>query len=398
MTNNVDHQLKVSHSKDESSRQNFVQGMRSYILNDLSGYMRTVWDKKTEPNFIKSKGCSPIDGPAIHKTIKNETIFKFYSSMRCNAQEMVWRSVIPGIEREREDLAQRAKILSQSGLTAKGTVSSYADFKVPQYTSELDVHLMPGNYHEEHIDYDVTQGAIYDNGLSVFSFGLLGDRMEDITNSVSTFFKARYSNIQPTKILDLGCTLGHSTLPWKARYPDSEVHGIDVAGPCVRYAHARAQSYGVESHFHQMDAELTEFADNSFDIVYSCMFLHEIPLKHIKGIFKEAYRILKPGGIMLHYELPPNSRTSNYDGFYLDWDSYYNKEPFYKAFRDADVKSECDAAGFKGRSFFEHVAPSINLYGKDALLDAARNDESNKNSNVGRFGDGVMWYFFGAQK
>ena len=35
-------------------------------------------------------------------------------------------------------------------------------------------------------------------------------------------------------ILDLGCTVGHSTLAWKERYPDAEVHGIDVGAPCVR--------------------------------------------------------------------------------------------------------------------------------------------------------------------
>ena len=49
MTENVDHDLKVSHTKDERSRQHFVQGMRSYVLNDLSGHMKTVLDRKVEP-------------------------------------------------------------------------------------------------------------------------------------------------------------------------------------------------------------------------------------------------------------------------------------------------------------------------------------------------------------
>ena len=274
MTENVDHDLKVSHTKDERSRQHFVQGMRSYVLNDLSGHMKTVWDRKVEPEFEKINGRAPADGPEIHKTFKSDTIFKFYSAMRCNTQEMVWRSVMPAIEREGRDLSRRAQVLSQSGDKAQGTVETDPKFQVPRYVSELDVHLMPGNYHEERIDYDVTQGAVFDNGLSVFTFGLLGERMEDITDSVSTFFQERYPDEQPKKILDMGCTLGHSTLPWKARYPDAEVHGLDVGGPCVRYAHARAQSYGVTAHFHQMDAEHTNFEDESFDVVYSCMFLH----------------------------------------------------------------------------------------------------------------------------
>ena len=81
---------------------------------------------------------------------------------------------------------------------------------------------------------DFVKGAVYDNGLSVFAMGLLGPNMDDITQSVSTFFAARYPDFKPKRILDLGCTIGHSTLAWKDRYPDAEVHGIDVAAPCVR--------------------------------------------------------------------------------------------------------------------------------------------------------------------
>ena len=394
----IDHDLKVSRKSEETSRQHFVKGMRSYILNDLAGHMRTVWENKTEPKFEKLNGRKPVDGPEIHKTIKSETIFKFYSSLRCNTQEMVWRSVLPAIDRERKDLADRVKSLSQSEDKAQGTLNLDPKLNVPKYTSDLDVHLMPGNYHEEGIEDDVAQGSLYDNGLEVFSFGLLGNRMEDITTSVSTFFKEKNPDIKPKKILDMGCTTGHSTLPWKDQYPDAEIHGIDVGGPCVRYAHGRAQSYGVTAHFHQMDAEFTNFEDETFDIVYSCMFLHEVPLENIKSIFKEANRILKPGGVMIHYELPPNSIMSAYDGFYLDWDSYYNKEPFYKAFRDTDAKKEVLAAGFQEETFFTHVCPSLNLYGHEAVMHAVQSDQKNNNSQVGRFGDGVMWYFFGARK
>jgi ubiquinone/menaquinone biosynthesis C-methylase UbiE len=398
MENSIDHELRITRNSDETSRQHFVKGMRSYILNDLAGHMRTVWTKKTEPKFEKLNGRKPDNGPEIHKTIKSETIFKFYSSLRCNTQEMVWRSVLPAINRERHELAKKVNHLSKSEDKAKGTMSLNPKLSIPKYTAELDVHLMPGNYHEEKIKDDVAQGSLYDNGLEVFSFGLLGKRMEDITTSVSTFFKKKYPTITPEKILDMGCTTGHSTLPWKDRYPNAEIHGIDVGGPCIRYAHGRAQSYGVTAHFHQMDAEFTNFEDETFDIVYSCMFLHEVPLKNIKAILKEAYRVLKPGGIMIHYELPPNSIMSPYDGFYLDWDSYYNKEPFYKAFRDADAKKEITEAGFNTNSFFTHVCPSLNLYGREAVMQAVENAQENNASNVGRFGDGVMWYFFGAVK
>jgi len=398
MTENIDHDMKVDFSRDEHARQHFVMGMRSYVLNDLAGQMRTVFEKKVEPAFVRSKKRKPADGPEVHKAMKDETLFKFYSNLRCNTQEAVWRSVIPGVEREAEDLVRRAQVLGQSTEKASGTLTIDPNFTVPRYISELDIHLMPGNYHEEHIPGDVSQGAIFDNGLSVFAMGLLGPRMEDITQSVSKYFALRNPDFKPKKILDLGCTLGHSTLPWKDRYPEAEVYGIDVGAPAVRYAHARAQSYGIDAHFAQKDADSSGFEDESFDIIYSCMLLHEVPEKNIRKIFKEAHRMLKPGGVMIHYELPPNNLMSPYDGFYLDWDAYYNKEPFYKPFRDMDPTEVCATAGFKKQDFFNFVAPSLNFYGEDALKKAVREDKASADSNVGRFAEGVKWFTFGAWK
>jgi len=400
MTENVDHDLKVDYSRDEMARQHFVSGMRTYVLNNLSNGMRTVYNKKVEPNFKKKNKRVPKTAPEIHKALKDETIFKFYSSMRCNTQEMVWRSVIPGIERQAEDLSAKTKVLAQSTQKANGTLTLDPKLAIPRYTADLDVHLMPGNYHEEHIPDDVSQGAIFDNGLSVFAMGFLGPRMDDITQSVSTYFTKRYPDFKPKTILDMGCTLGHSTLPWKQRYPSAEVTGIDVGAPSVRYAHGRAQSYGVSANFAQKDAEHTAYPDESFDVIYSCMFLHEVPKKNIRNIFKEAYRMLKPGGVMLHYELPPNKMLSAYDSFYLDWDSFYNKEPFYKAFRDSDPQEECTAAGFKKNKYFQYVAPSLNFYGESAIIKAIADAKANTEgeNHMGRLVDGVQWFTFGAWK
>ena len=85
------------------------------------------------------------------------------------------------------------------------------------------------------------------------------------------------------------------------------------------------------------------------------MFLHEVPSKGIKLILKEAKRLLKPGGLMLHMELPPNKMLDPYNSFYLDWDSYYNKEPFYKPFRDMVPEKVCLEAGFSKNKYVEFI-------------------------------------------
>jgi ubiquinone/menaquinone biosynthesis C-methylase UbiE len=356
--------------------------------------MRTVWDGDVEPEFRRRQKRTPKDGPEVHKAIRGNEYFKFYSSLRVTAQDMVWQSVFPPLERNREALKSTAGRLAGR----KGSLKLKSGFEVPRYVSAIDVHLMAGNYDGEYEPDDLAAGALYDNGLAVFSFGLMGQNLDDIGQSIAGFVRLKYPGFKPRKILDLGCTIGHNTGSWKDQFPAAEVHGIDVAAPCLRYAHARAEAQGRAIHFTQMNAELLEFPDASFDVVFSSMFLHEVPTKGIEKIMAEAYRVLKPGGLMLHMELPPNSQLSPYDAFYLDWDSAYNNEPFYKPFRDLSPEGLCRRAGFDANKYVQFVIPSVGWYGEKVWREAATQPRDVDNDKTGRLSDGILWYCFGAWK
>ncbi len=308
---------------------------------------------------------------------------------------MVWDAVRPTLEREADKLTDTATTLSQAEVG--GTLALDPDFVVPSNVETIDVHLMPGSYHQESGNADLRAGSMYDNGLSVFSFGLMGKNLDDIGESIALWVKEKFADFHPGAILDMGCTIGHNTQPWAKQYPDAAVTGIDVSAPCLRYAHARSQAQGVKVHYQQENATQTNFADGSFDLVFSSMFLHELPKKDIRAVFKEAHRLLRPGGLMLHYELPPNDAMNAYDGFYLDWDSYYNYEPFYKGYRDLVPQELCADAGFAPDSFFQTVVPSIGWYGRDAVIESLTGEQA-KDDNTGRLADGVKWYCYGARK
>jgi ubiquinone/menaquinone biosynthesis C-methylase UbiE len=280
-----------------------------------------------------------------------------------------------------------------------GDVALADGFATPRNVNAIEVHLMPGSYTGAGDPLDPTPGATYDQGLAIFSFGLMGDNLDDIGRSMSAFVKAKWPDFAPARILDLGCTVGHNTLPWKWAYPQAEVIGIDAAAPGLRYGAARAKLQGADVRFQQMDASDLQFPDESFDLVFSSMFLHELSLKTIAATMKEIRRVLKPGGMMLHMELPPNTQMSPYEGFYLDWDCYYNEEPFYKAYRDQDPKALASAAGFAPQDYFQFVTPSLGGYGEAAIREAAAADghEVDKDT-TGRLADGIMWFGFGAWK
>jgi ubiquinone/menaquinone biosynthesis C-methylase UbiE len=390
------HDLKLAKTRDEKARMNFVSGLRSYVLNDMANGMRAVFDAEVEPSFRRARKRKPKDGPEVHDAIRPNEYFRFYSSLRVTAQDMVWQSVFPPLDRQRDELKQKAQSLGRS--RKLGSLSLKPGFEVPRTVSAIDVHLMAGNYDGEYDRDDLAAGALYDNGLAVFSFGLMGQNLDDIGQSIAGFVRLKYPDFKPKKILDLGCTIGHNTGAWKDNFPDAEVHAIDVAAPCLRYGHARAQAQGREIHFHQMNAEQTDFRDGSFDVVFSSMFLHEVPRKGIEKVFAEAHRLLRPGGLMLHMELPPNSQLSPYEAFYLDWDSYYNNEPFYKPFRDLRPQDLCKRAGFDPKKYVQFVTPSIGWFGEKVWSEAATSDLEVDSDKTGRLTEGLRWYSFGAWK
>jgi SAM-dependent methyltransferase len=387
MTRFVTHDLALAVTPDERAAQDFVSSLRGYVLNDMAGRMKQRFETRIAPRLP----AVPSDGGAVHKAMKPDSYFRFYSALRVNAQEMVWDSVRGTVERERDTLAARAAALAEDRSRAQGTLELDPSLELPRNVTAIDVHLMPGGY--PHGD-DLAAGAVYENGLSVFSFGLMGANLDDIGSSIALWLSTRHPAFRPERILDLGCTVGHQTLPWARTYPQADVIGIDVAAPGLRYAHARAQSLGVTAHFKQRDARATGFPDASFDLVFSSMFLHELPLKDVRAVFAEARRLLRPGGLMLHYELPPNRAMMPYDGFYLDWDSFYNAEPWYKTYRDQDPAELCASAGFAPDSYFEAVVPSIGWYGEAAVREAVAGAVDD--DHVGRLADGVRWFTYGA--
>jgi SAM-dependent methyltransferase len=394
----IRHPMKLRPNRDELGRQHFVSGLRSYILNDMAAGMAQAYEKRAKGVFEKETGRAPENGDDVHKALKPDNYFKFYSSFRCNAQEMVWRSILPALERGEAELVQQGEALATEAGSGGATLTLDPELDIPRYVTAVDVHLMPGNYTGAEGETGYGPGALYDHGLAVFSMGLMGSNLDDIGRSVAGFVKARYPDFKPERILDMGCTIGHNTVPWAKEYPDAEIHGIDVAAPCVRYGYARARANDVKVHFHQQNAEHSQFEDGSFDVVFSSMFLHELTPAAIKNVFAEAHRLLRAGGLMIHMELPPNDQMNAYDGFYLDWDSYYNQEPFYKPFRDQNCQQLCMEAGFAEENYVQFVIPSREGYGEQVFQEAVGHQGDVDRDTVGRLAAGIQWYAFGAWK
>ena len=384
----LQHSLTLNKNLDQRARERFTSSMRAWVLTDLAAQMQADYvQASAETNE------SHESGEAVHEFLKERGLFKWYSSLRCATQELVWQSVLRAIESDPDSVQN---ISAAATPKHGGTLALDDTIDLPEYIDTMDVHLMPGNYQGGH-SQGAEAGAVYDNGLDVFSFGVMGKNLDDIGHSMANFTRLKWPELNPKLIVDVGCTIGHNTVPWKQTFPDAEVHGLDAASPCLQYGHARAEAMGVPIAFKQALCDALPYSDNSVDVVFSSMFLHELPTPIIKAFFNEAHRVLKPGGVLINMELPPNDALGAYDAFYLDWDCFYNNEPFYKDFRDLSYSGLCSDAGFAEQDFFQATMPRF-TYVSEAEFAQASGAEATFDADTGRLSDTITWYAFGAQK
>jgi ubiquinone/menaquinone biosynthesis C-methylase UbiE len=136
------------------------------------------------------------------------------------------------------------------------------------------------------------------------------------------FEKIDFNN--PKTILEIGCGVGAQSEILLNRYPTAHLTGIELSEVQLNTAHAYLASKFTKERYalHQMNAEQMNFADNSFDAIYICWVLEHV--SHPLNVLKEAYRVLKPNGIIYCTEVQNNHlHLEPYSSFLMTyWDNY----------------------------------------------------------------------------
>jgi len=378
---------------DEHARQAFVASLRKHLMVDMAARMRASYDTRVAPDCRERTGHVPRDAREVRRVMLHEPYFQAWSALRYAAQELTWWTVQPQVERSLPRLRAACSDLARRR-PAGGTLRLDPSTRIPKEITSLDIHLMPGCFHSEFTPDDVAQGAVYTLGTAVFGGALkLRTRGGGVAASVARWVRLTRPGFSPRRILDLGCTTGANTLPYLDVFPDAELHGVDVGAPLLRYAHARAELLGRPVHYSQQNAEALDFEDGSLDLVVSSFFLHEQSVRSTAKILREAHRVLRPGGLMVHMELPPASETDAYYSFYLDWDAFYNNEPHYAAFRALDLAKAVRTAGFASRNYFQARIPNWGTLDEQDFKDCVLGRRP-----VPPHGNGASWFIFGAER
>lgn len=374
---------------DEASRQEFAKSFKQYIQQQILPGVATVFRGRAAPRFERETGRAPEHRRDIRRAMVDDPYFQHYAATNRIAQELLWDSVIDSLEREDETLQQALASASEQNA---GELRLDDTLPVPGYVTALDIHCMPGGYAGDGEGAGPELGALYDRGVYLYTMGYLGPLNDDMGRSVCNYLKRNYPDFRPRRIIDLGCTVGHSTLPFKEAFPDAEVWGVDVAAPQLRYAHARAGALGLDVNFAQMNAEGTGFEAGAFDLVVSNILLHETSARAMPRIFDECHRLLADGGLMIHADLPPFTKMDDFSQFLLDNETWYNNEPFWGAMREMDQEALAHAAGFAAGEVAFDTAPMAIMeamgagYAEESLTEVGERDFV-----AGEFAPGSGW-------
>ncbi len=358
------HTMYATPDHDEAAREDFVLEMMVHVSRDLTPGKRKLYDVVVKPKFEKSFGRAPVNRHEIRHAMEQEDFNQVWGALRRTTQELMFDSIGESVERRTGDLMERAAGFAKpTNSRRQGTLDLDPTLEIPRYQTAVDIHCKPGGYHSELTRDDLFAGAEYDRSYNLFAMGASGPLNDDMGRSVARYASRTFADLKPRRILEIGCTVGHSTLPYCDLYPDAEIYAIDVAAPCLRYAHARAESLGYAVHWSQQNGEQTNFPDGHFDLIVSHILFHETSNKGLRNILAECHRLLAKGGAMVHFEAPQyEDMPDPYDHTLGDWSTHYNSEPFWGTLHDQNLRKLMEKAGFPRSELFQHkFAPSVFL-------------------------------------
>jgi SAM-dependent methyltransferase len=331
---------------DDVSRQQAVVALRRVLNTGLYGRNLAYYETEGAPRFAAAAGRAPQSFEDVEAAFFMSPHYRMWSALNRSAQEMLWESVGIPIVRSRDALAAAYTRLSTAP-GRRGALHLNADLAKEPVIDGVDVHLQPGGYTLDRGDDDVAAGAFYETGGNMYSFGLGGGKGDSKSGCAIRWLEAQAGWDRPRRILDIGCSAGAATAHYAAHFSDAEVHGVDMGAGLLRYAHARAESLGVPVIFHQMDAGDLTFPDQSFDLIVSHNLLHEISGDTRRAMMRETYRLLAPGGLTLHQDVPLRLEDKTMvEVVAKAWDVRFNNEPYWLTYGREDVAADLAAAGF----------------------------------------------------
>jgi SAM-dependent methyltransferase len=341
----VETRIGFKPNHDEAARQAFVGSLKGYVNFGVESRLERHFDQKTA-------GERAVDTrQEAEAALAGDPLYALWASLTFHSQNLMWQAVQDTTDRIIDDQIDTYRALAESP-ERLGSVTLRDELVVKAPVATTEIHRQPGGYWRERRPDDLEVALNYSGTVDLYrnakGMGVGGKIGSDSIGRFVAGIARKYApDLDPKAVLDMGCGTGEQTLGYKREFPGAAVTGIDCARPFVRFAHGLAESEDLALDFAEMDAGNTDFPDQSFDLIVSIIMFHETTKAQVRDIMAECWRLVRPGGLVLHLDVPYQpGRMPLIKQVTNHWQVRHNGEPFWTGFADLDMQHEAIAAGF----------------------------------------------------
>lgn len=316
--------MTMSNSIENQAALDFVLMLRRRWADVLYPRLHAEYVKLSESATL---GGADLNADAVH-SLRSYPAFAW---LERGSQKLLWRATADAVA----DARRRAPAATADTRSGPSTVERDDQLVLPNWYTEWDIHVQPGGVWSSAAAADV-----YELGAKLVMQG-----ENDDYRFHRLFVETSIPHRQYQRIVDLGCGFGKSTWFLKKRHPSAEVIGIDLSEPCLELGARRADAQGLKIRFRQANAADTGLEDESTDLVTATMLIHELPLDVLKSVFREAARILAPGGLLRILDFHFTGDVVR--DLMVREHGQRNNEPFMPPMMAADTIAMSHAAGLR---------------------------------------------------
>lgn len=290
---------------------------------DFALGLRQQWARRMYPALVDQVRHRGDSSPT---TVRATRAYPWFGWLERTSQKQLWRAVSDAVATETRPPAGDVD-------SEVGELELDPGLRLPAWYTDVDIHLQPDGI------WSSDQAArVYELGAKLV---MLGENDDYLFHRL--FVDTAVPDGKYRRIVDLGCGFGKSTRPFKQRWPDADVIGVDLAAPVLRLAHRQAVAAGLPIRYLQRDARRTGLESGSADLVTGTMLLHELPPDVLGEVMLEAGRLLAPGGLLRMLDFQPTGDPVR--DLAMVEHGERNNEPYLPMLFTTDVLQLCRDAG-----------------------------------------------------